>query len=145
MTTREEMDAVFTAVLLPHLRQIGFKGSLPHLRRERSGALDLLTVQFRSTGGSFVIELGRIAPGGFDFHGRRIVPVKARSSYLFPKYRHRLGTPLDAPGDHWFDFTNDGAEPVADQVIRLLGRPELWQLLDSWPVLGRDDPALFRY
>lgn len=145
MATREAMDAAIKAVLLPHLRQLGFKGALPHLHRPRNGAVDLLTFQFRSAGGSFVVELGRIAADGFDFHGRQILPAKARTSYLFPRFCHRLGTPLDAPGDHWFDFTSDSAANVVEAVIGLLERPALWHLLDSWPVLGRDDPGLFTY
>lgn len=142
---REAMDAALRDRLLPHLRRLGFKGSLPHLHRFRDGAADLLSVQFRSSGGAFVVELGRIAADGFDFHGRHIPPAKARTSYLFPRFCHRLGTPLDRPGDHWFEFTDRHPAAVADEVAVLLDDPALWRLIDGWPVLGRDDPALFRY
>jgi hypothetical protein len=134
LATREEMDAAIRAVALPHLRSLGFKGSLPHLHRLRAGAADLLTFQFRSAGGSFVIELGRIGAEGFDFHGRRIALAKAKTSYLNPQHRHRLGAPLDVPGDHWFDFITTDPDQVARDIVDLLDRAEVWELLDGWPV-----------
>lgn len=135
MATRDDMDTAFKAIILPHLRAMGFKGSLPHLHRLRDGAADLLSVQFRSAGGSFVIEIGRVATNGFDSYGRHVPLAKAKTSYLNPQHRHRLGAPLSG-GDHWFCFADTDAEAVAHAVIAELGRPEVWQLIDSWPILG---------
>ena len=135
-TTRPEMDAAIKAIVLPHLRAMGFKGSLPNLRRERGGAVDLLCFQFRSVGGSFVVEIGRVAAEGFDFHGRHVPPAKAKVSYVFHGHRHRLGAPLSG-GDHWFAFSHRTPEAVAHEVIAELDRAEVWALVDSWPVLGQ--------
>jgi Domain of unknown function (DUF4304) len=137
MATRDEMDAAFKAIILPQLRAMGFKGSLPHLRRLRDGAADLLGVQFRSAGGSFVIEIGRVAANGFDFHGRFLPLAKANVTYL--AHRHRLGAPLSG-GDHWFDFASQPAEAVAHEVLAALDQPEMWAMIDRWPVLGTPDP-----
>lgn len=137
MTTRDEMDAAIKAIVLPHLRQMGFKGSLPHLRRERGGAADLLGFQFRSAGGSFVIELGRAALQGFESYGRHVPLAKANFTYLSARHRHRLGAPLTG-GDHWFAFADRDPGEVARQVCTELDRAEVWALIDSWPVLGAD-------
>jgi hypothetical protein len=132
-TTREEMDAAIKATVLPHLRVMGFKGSLPHLRRLRGNAADLLGFQFRSSGGSFVVEIGRVAAQGFDFHGRHMPLAKANVTYL--AHRHRLGAPLSG-GDHWFTFADRDPERVAQEVIAALDDPAIWALIDGWPVLG---------
>lgn len=137
MATRDEMDAAFKAIILPHVRAMGFKGSLPHLRRLRAGAADLLTVQFASAGGKFVVEIGRVCADGIDFHGRPLPLAKLNTSYL--QYRHRLGAPLSG-GDHWFDFATNEAEAVAHAVIAELDRADIWQLIDNWPVLGVPEP-----
>jgi hypothetical protein len=135
MATRDEMDAAFKAILLPHVRAMGFKGSLPHMRRLRAGAADLLTVQFASAGGKFVVEIGRACADGMDFHGRFLPLARLNTSYLPFNHRHRLGARLSG-GDHWFDFTTTEAEAVAHTVIAELNRAEIWHLIDSWPVLG---------
>ena len=132
-TAREDMDDALKAIVLPHLRSLGFKGSLPHLHRVRGEAADLLTFQFRSAGGSFVVEIGRVAAAGFDFHGRHIALKQARSSYLAA--RHRLGSELRANyGDHWFDFAETDPETVAAQVCAELDRAELWAFVDTLAV-----------
>ena len=135
-TTRADMDAALKAVLVPHLRALGFKGSMPHFRRSRGDAVDLCSLQFASSGGCFAIELGRVSPDGFDFHGRHIPPAKAKTSYL--KERHRLGGPLppDPPRDSWYVFWNADPEAVAHEVCEDLDRPEVWALVDTLEALG---------
>jgi Domain of unknown function (DUF4304) len=135
MATRDDMDAALKAIVVPHARAMGFKGSLPHLRRLRAGAADLVTVQFASAGGRLVIEIGRVCADGIDFHGRHLPLAKLNTSYLRYNHRHRLGAPLSG-GDHWFDFANSDVEAVAHAVITELDRTDVWQLVDSWPVLG---------
>ncbi len=132
-TTREEMDAAIKARVLPHLRALGFKGSLPHLNRLRGDAADLLGFQFRSGGGSFVVEIGRVAAQGFDFHGRHVPLAKANVTYL--ARRHRLGAPLSG-GDHWFAYADRDPHAVAQEVVHALDDPAIWALVDGWPVLG---------
>jgi hypothetical protein len=126
------MDAALKASVIPALRQLGFKGSLPHLRRLRGNAADLLSVQFHSAGGGFVVELGRVSTQGLDFHGRAIPLAKLNVSYL--QHRHRLGAPFSG-GDHWFWFGKaDSAEAVTTTVIELLHDPALWPHIDSFPL-----------
>lgn len=135
MATREEMNVALKAVLVPHLRAMGFKSSLPHLHRVRGAAADLLTVQFSSAGGKFVVELGRVAPDGFDFHGRHVPLARANTSYL--AQRHRLGAEHRVNwGDHWLDFTEADPDAVAREACALLDDPALWAFIDTLAVRG---------
>lgn len=128
--TRADMDAALKAIVVPHLRLLGFQGSLPHFYRRRGNAADLLTVQFNRYGGKFVVELGRCTPDGFDFHGRHVPLNKANTSYL--RDRHRLGSELKANyGDHWFDFNYRAPEQIAREVCAELDREELWAFVDT--------------
>ncbi|KLI62973.1 DUF4304 domain-containing protein [Aurantiacibacter marinus] len=129
------MDAAIRQVVVPHLRALGFKGSLPDFHRPRGEAVDLLTFQFNRNGGAFVVELGRVAAGGFDFHGKHIPAARAKTRYL--KERHRLGSELRVNyGDHWFAFAIRDPADVAREVCAELDRAELWAFLDELQVLG---------
>lgn len=129
------MDTAIKAIVVPHLRAMGFKGSIPHFHRPRGEAVDLLSFQFRSDGGAFVVELGRVAADGFDFHGKHIPAAKAQNRYL--KERHRLGSELRVNyGDHWFVFSGRDADEVAREVCGALDQAEVWAFVDTVGVLG---------
>ena len=138
MPDRNEMDQAIKSLILPRLREMGFKGSLPHLHRPRNGACDFLTIQFLSVGGAFTIEIARASKDGLLFHGRHIPVTKLNSTYLQP--RHRLGAPLSG-GDHWYRFDVSGTEAAAKQVLADLGSPSVWSLVDSFPVSEVSDSA----
>jgi Domain of unknown function (DUF4304) len=129
MAERAEMDAALKAIVLPELRSLGFKGSLPHLHRTRGNAYDLLTLQFLSAGGAFTIELGRVAPDGLWFAGRQIPVKKLNTTYL--RWRHRLGAPFEG-GDHWYRFAQDDPATIARQVLADLANPAVWRKVDSF-------------
>jgi len=81
-----------------------------------------VTFQFRSSGGSFVVELGRCPIGDFTTSYGAIVPQsKMNITYLSPKSRFRLGA-TEPLHDHWFDFAvrDDGCELSATEVLALL-------------------------
>ncbi|MEY8738422.1 DUF4304 domain-containing protein [Bacillales bacterium AN1005] len=54
---RKKMDNALKQVVIPTLREQGFKGSLPHFRRINENNIDLITFQFNKWGGSFIVEL----------------------------------------------------------------------------------------
>ncbi|WP_341866192.1 DUF4304 domain-containing protein [Paraburkholderia hospita] len=54
------------ARFVPTLRQLGFKGSLPHFRRQRVDRVDLLTVTFDRHDGGFVAQLSQCGAEGGD-------------------------------------------------------------------------------
>lgn len=127
--TRADMDAALKAIVVPHLRALGFKGSIPHFYRVRGDGADLLTVQFSRSGGKFVVELGRCEATGLEFHGRHVPLNKANTTYLHQ--RHRLGSELKANfGDNWYDFRHRDPEEVAREVCEGLNSEGLWHFLD---------------
>ena len=137
---RADMDAALKALVVPHLRAMGFKGTLPHFHRPRGRAADIISFQFRRYGGKFVVEIGRVAPGGLHFHGKQISVAKVRTSYL--QERHRLGSELRANwGDHWFSFAHCDPLAVAREVIAELDRPDLWELVDTLDAPGSGDSS----
>lgn len=63
------MNAALKRMISRDLRPLGFSGSLPHLRRRTPDRIDLITFQFNSAGGSFVIEVAACGPTGFITSG----------------------------------------------------------------------------
>ncbi len=123
---RSEAAEALKSIVVPDLRVRGFKGSYPHFFRDRCGHIDLLTFQFRSSGGSFVCEIS------FADHERSNVaiykdtePKKLRTNQT--RTRLRLGaTPDRGVNDHWFfvevagESSADLATKAAHQVLSLL-------------------------
>ncbi|TGN39540.1 DUF4304 domain-containing protein [Marinobacter confluentis] len=106
---RSAMEASLKAIVVPELRSRGFKGSYPHFRRIMENRIDLLTFQFYSAGGSFVVEIGNCGPEGTRFSG----PNKAKVSEI--GNRLRLGA--ERPGrDHWFEFGLPNYQPGNEVV-----------------------------
>lgn len=136
---RTLMESALKEVVVPKLRKMGFKGSLPHFRRVREKQLDLLSFQYYSAGGSFVVEIA-IAPaeGITTSWGKHIPPEKANVTWV--NERLRLGSELTKGiGDHWFQFGRRSYEPgqkaapyeqfvtVAQEVASLLDtQAEAW-------------------
>lgn len=129
MASRDEMNLALKTIVIPFLRSIGFKGALPHLRRMRGDACDLLSFQFRSAGGSFVVEVGRVSASGKQFAGRLVPVEKLNTTYL--QFRHRLGAPPSG-GDHWYQYDDESPDEVAHRVVSDLQDPALWSLVDSF-------------
>ncbi|WP_211620844.1 DUF4304 domain-containing protein [Paraburkholderia domus] len=125
--SRDEMNGALKARFVPALRQLGFKGSLPHFRRQRDNRIDLLTVQFDRHGGRFVVELSQCAVEGITTHWRKFISATTVTAHdLHPNQRHRLGS-LGPNTDHWFRF-DDGTSPmaVADSLCAYIDEAERW-------------------
>jgi Domain of unknown function (DUF4304) len=148
---RDALEAALRAIVIPELRGRGFKGSFPHFRRILPTRIDLLTFQFHSSGGSFVVEAAQCGPGGVS-HSWKDVPSNKVTAWDVGT-RLRLGSD-DAAGraDHWFVYGKpnyeDGHQHVesAAHYQRIAG--EVRSLLDSqaepfWVRFGRtaDDEA----
>ena len=56
------MREALKRTVLPALRERGFQGELPHLRRVSAEGTHTFTVQTSKWGGEFVVELGRVPP-----------------------------------------------------------------------------------
>ena len=131
---RTLMEKALKEVVVPKLRKLGFKGSLPHFRRLRENQLDLLSFQYYSAGGSFVVEIAKAPPEGITTSwGKFIPPDKANVTWV--NERLRLGSePEKGVNDYWFEFGRLSYEPekkpasyehllnVAQEVAELLDR-----------------------
>lgn len=142
---RRRMMAAFGDRLVPALRGLGFKGSMPHFRRRSPGRVDYLTVQFSSRGGRFVIELGRSGPDGFDEGPWRELAVdEIDPSYCGLANRRRLeprGRGLSNP--RWWVFgpasTDDPHPPGAQAHYEAVAEDSLAVFLaegEPWFALG---------
>lgn len=137
---REEMDAELKDIVVPALRQSGFKGSLPHFRRPGPTAIDLLTFQFDRHGGGFVMEIARCSTEGFTTHWGKHIPASKVSAWdLHPDQRYRIQPRPGCGIDAWFRFDTDQAKHVAQQVLEALPRAESWWR-EAQPVAAADRP-----
>src|SRR5437667_469435 len=112
------MAGALKNLVLNELRARGFTGSLPHLRRRSSERIDLLSIQYHSAGGSFVVEVASCgAEGSTTGWGKQIPPQKVTAQNIAAP-RPRLGSPTFPVGDHWFTFGGRSYEKGADVVRR---------------------------
>jgi len=108
------MEAALRDVVVAHLREHGFRGSFPHFRRAHATHIDLLTFQFYSSGGSFVVSLAVCPPTGVVHPWGEIVPP-AKVTAQDVLRRHRLGS--QGHGDHWFVYGKPNYEVGHDIVV----------------------------
>jgi len=127
MPTREEMIAVLKSMVVPDLRQRGFTGSLPHLRRLGPNQIDLLTFQFDKWGGGFIVEISKCSPGGVTMPwGEKIPPKKVTAHDLPPRDRFRLGCEGPSTED-WYRYDRgDALDSVAKKVLQQIDQAEKW-------------------
>ena len=67
-SSRDEMIKSLKDVVIPKLKELGFKGSFPYYRRITAEKINLLTFQFDKWGGGFVIEISNSNPEGYETH-----------------------------------------------------------------------------
>ena len=119
---RDKMIAALKEMVVPTLRDLGFRGSFPHFRRQRDEQLDLLAFQFSQWGGSFVVEISYCSPAGCTLHtGEVMSPDRARVHHQHPRNRLRLGVrPPPNNRDHWFQFEPDSDTIYTDTALEVL-------------------------
>lgn len=111
-------------IVIPVLREKGFKGSFPHFRRITEEKIDLLTFQFDRYGGGFVIEIAVCSPDGWTHYwGKKVPPNKVTAHDLHPDNRLRL------KGGDWFrydapDSDDNIYDDVANEVLNYLSEAE---------------------
>lgn len=89
--SRDDMLASLKAIVVPHLRTLGFKGSMPHFHRDRSGHVDLLTFQFSQYGGKFIAEASFVGRSGQNTHPSRQNTPPCKMRVAATGHRHRIG------------------------------------------------------
>jgi hypothetical protein len=133
--SRDEMNSALNAHFVPALRQRGFKGSLPHLRRQRESRVDLVTIQYDRHGGGFVVEISRCAVAGVTTHWGKHIPANKATVYdIPPTLRHRLGA-SGLNSDHWFRFDQGvSATVIAESLHAYLDEAERWWAASERPL-----------
>lgn len=124
------MNNALKNVLIPYLREQGFKGSLPHFRRKNETNIDLITLQFNKWGGSFVVELSSCSLEGVTTYWGEHIPSNKVTAHEIHN-RFRLGAELKDENGIWFEFENAKSqkdfENIASNVINLLNLSDrLW-------------------
>ncbi len=129
---RESMIRALQEIVVPRLREQGFKGSFPHFRRSSKEKIDLLTFQFDKWGGGFVIEISKCPSEGITTYlGEPIPPNKVTAWDLHPDERYRLQPRRGSSPSDWFRYDNptrqeDVFEKTARQVLPFLLEAEKW-------------------
>ena len=119
------MVAELQRLVLPDLRNRGFTGTFPHLRRTQSDHIELITFQFDRAGGGLVIELCRCpATGGTTAMGEAIV-AKTVTAWDFNQ-RKRIQTKPGSGVDSWFRFDSQTPTAAAKQIAAALGSEAVW-------------------
>ena len=116
MTPREAMDGALKDAITHDLRPKGFTGSLPHLRRRSDAQVCLISFQFFSAGGSFVVAVAECVPDGFTTSWGKHKPPHKVTAQDIPAPRPRLGSAHFPQGDHWFVFGPRNYEPDAGKL-----------------------------
>jgi hypothetical protein len=115
------MDSALKRVVVSALRDLGFGGSFPHLRRVAE-TVDLVTFQFDRNGGGFVIEVAEGNKDGFTTHWGEHIPAKKLKAWdLHPNDRKRIRPGAECSTDSWFRYDqNDSCEKLAHHALELL-------------------------
>jgi hypothetical protein len=119
---RDKMIAALKEIVVPTLRDMGFRGSFPHFRRQRDEQLDLLTFQFSQWGGRFAVEISSCPATGYALHtGESVSAERAHVHHQQPRSRLRLGVrPPPNNCDHWFQFEPDSPAVYTDTALEVL-------------------------
>ncbi|WP_226671140.1 DUF4304 domain-containing protein [Metabacillus litoralis] len=120
---RKNMNLAIKGMIVPVLREQGFKGSFPHFRRKNEKNIDLVTFQFNRWGGSFVVELAICPLEGVTMHWGEEIPPNKVTAHDVNK-RLRLGAVSEEEDGIWFTYENSKTqkdfEQVASDVLGLL-------------------------
>ncbi|TAU13378.1 DUF4304 domain-containing protein [Rhizobium ruizarguesonis] len=128
MASRQEINAAIKSDVLSKLRNLGFSGSFPHLRRMGDEVVDLVTFQFDRHGGALTIEIAKCSLSGIDGPLGHTPAKNATAHHRHPIYRKRLGDHSRSPGgsDNWFSYADRGAASVADAILTRLLDDSIW-------------------
>jgi len=84
----KRMRDILRIEVLPQLRELGFKGNIPHFYRLRGDRLDLLNIQFSYQGPHFFVNLGRLKLAR-SAAGDPLPPTKKQLRVLYCPFAQR--------------------------------------------------------
>jgi Domain of unknown function (DUF4304) len=126
---RQKMDGALKDIIIPFLREKGFKGSMPHFRREQSDRINLFTFQHSLYDTKFVIEIANCPLNGiYTLSGQQIPKNKVTAHDM--DHRSRIGS-KKYKTDYWFDYGkaslfSNTYKNVAKEII------DLWLEAENW-------------
>jgi len=121
LSPRACMDLALKASVVSVLREIGFTGSYPHLRRLHVTHVDLLTFQFDVNGGGFLVEITRSGIGGTTTYWGKHIPASNVTAWdIHPNDRFRIKPGEGSGTDSWFRYESGRYDDVASQVLAKL-------------------------
>jgi hypothetical protein len=131
---RNEMIKALKNIVVPQLRERGFKGSFPHFRRATETKINLLTFQFDQRGGGFVIEISQCPLDGVTTAwGQHISANQASAWDMHPDERFRLKPGSGNSTIDWFRYDKKSLLPpssvykkTAKSVLPFLEKAEEW-------------------
>jgi hypothetical protein len=132
---REQVDKALREIMVPFLREKGFKGSMPHFRRFQSDRINLLTFQHSLYDTKFVVEIANCPLEGITTSWDKVIePSKCTTHHM--GYRFRIGS-LTHNTDYWFDYGKvtlfgDTYEKVVKEIIELWFEAENWWNSDPY-------------
>lgn len=119
-SSRKEMIKSLSEIVIPVLRQNGFRGTFPHFRRITKEKINLMTFQFDKYGGGFVIEIANCEPSGFTTHwGQKIEPNKLTAHYVSGI---RIQSNMDTTNsftEDWFRYDNKNSSNMKEVYINV--------------------------
>jgi len=114
-------------LVVPYLREHGFKGSFPHFRRRNGDDMELIAFQFNRYGGSFVVEVGVCGKDGLTTSWGKEIPANKVSVYdLDYGHRFRLRENIYGTDDAecWFHYeeakTDEDFNVVASKLFKCI-------------------------
>ena len=117
---RPEMDQALKSAFVPCLRELGFRGTYPHFRREGPTHIEVVGVQFSQWGGQFYIEVGLGDKAGESLPLAGFVPAgKLKHYHVWP--RERIGA-------NPFDYEATPVPEVAKQAVAAVAKIDAWFL-----------------
>ena len=134
---RDKMDTTIKEIVVPFLRERGFKGSYPHFRRENGVNLNLLTFQFGLSAPQFVVEISNCPSTGFTTSwGKYLKPAQCRASYM--NSRLRIGS-LKNNKNTWYNFEKESLfsniyKKKANEVLQNWEEGEQWWLNNPFTI-----------
>jgi len=120
----DRMLCALKELVIPKLREAGFRGSFPHFRCKRQKQWDLITFQIHQGNGWLAVNVGYCDAAGFtNIRGKHVSAEKVRADDLPPQQWIRLGSHPPQIADHWFEYESEehaACEGVASRILSLL-------------------------
>ena len=121
---RETMVNSLKKLVIPTLKERGFKGSFPHFYRKLENQTDLLMFQFSQWGGTLYVEISKCPLNGITGFQEQQIPVNKIKVYQVVgnsfNDRNRIGPGLG------FKFSISNTDEVAKNIQKSLDDAEDW-------------------